>query len=217
MKPVFIALYFFAACLTSVAPAQAEGNDFPFEKSVAPILIKNCLGCHNPSDPKGALDLSQKQAMLKGGDSGPAAVPGKPDESYLIERVTDGSMPPEGKANRLTKNEIDTLARWIKSGISWPKSRVLSSLELTTDKRAGVDWWSLQPVTQPAVPRVKNFVWLETPIDAFVLSTLEERGIQPAPPATKPTLVRRATFDLLGLPPTPAESDRVRADHRPAA
>ncbi|MBT4867356.1 MAG: hypothetical protein HON53_19815, partial [Planctomycetaceae bacterium] len=109
MKPVFIALFFSAALLASVSHARAERDAPPFGKSVAPILIKNCLGCHNPTDPKGTLDLSQKKAMLKGGDSGPAVVPGKPDESYIIERVADGSMPPEGKGKRLTKTEIDTL------------------------------------------------------------------------------------------------------------
>ncbi|MBT6154881.1 MAG: DUF1553 domain-containing protein [Planctomycetaceae bacterium] len=217
MKPVFIALFFSAALLASVSHARAERDAAPFGKSVAPILIKNCLGCHNPTDPKGTLDLSQKKAMLKGGDSGPAVVPGKPDESYIIERVADGSMPPEGKGKRLTKTEIDTLARWIKAGMSWPKGRVLSALELTTDKRAGVDWWSLQSIVQPAIPQVENSEWPETPIDAFVLSKLEERGLQPAQPATKRTLIRRATLDLLGLPPTPTEIDRFLADDRPNA
>jgi len=156
MKPVYVVLVFSSALLTSVSHAWAEGDAVSFEKTVAAILIKNCLGCHNPSDPKGTLDLSQKQAILKGGDSGPAAVSGKPDESFLIERVADGSMPPEGKGKRLTKQEIETLARWIKAGVSWPKGRVLSSLELTTDKRAGADWWSLQPIAESTVPQVKN-------------------------------------------------------------
>ncbi len=217
MKPVYVVLVFSSALLTSVSHAWAEGDAVSFEKTVAAILIKNCLGCHNPSDPKGTLDLSQKQAILKGGDSGPAAVSGKPDESFLIERVADGSMPPEGKGKRLTKQEIETLARWIKAGVSWPKGRVLSSLELTTDKRAGADWWSLQPIAESTVPQVKNSQWLETPIDAFVLSELEEREIQPSPLATKRTLIRRATLDLLGLPPTPTEIDRFLADDRPDA
>ena len=208
----------FSFCIAVLACLpRAKSDDVLFEKTVAPILIKNCLGCHNPSDPKGELDLSVKASLLKGGESGTAVVAGKPNESYLIERITDGSMPPEDKGGPLTKEEIETLTSWIKSGITWPEKRILSSLELTTDKRAGVDWWSLQPISRPAVPKVKNSNWLKTPIDAFVLSRLEQQEIQPAKQAEKRTLIRRATLDLLGLPPTPAEIDRFLADDRPDA
>jgi hypothetical protein len=217
MKPNLIVVCFFVLLLTAVACAAAQGDAFPFEDSVAPILIKNCLGCHNPSDPKGELDLSRKKTLLNGGDSGPAAVSGKPGESYLIERVTDRSMPPEGEGRPLTGDEVDALTRWIKSGISWPTGRVLSSTELTTDKRAGGDWWSLQPIARPAAPQVNDAIWLTTPIDAFILSKLEAQQLHPAQPAMQRTLIRRATFDLLGLPPTPAMTDGFCADDRPDA
>lgn len=190
-----------------LAFAAEPRTPIDFEKSVAPILAKNCVGCHNPIDPKGELDLTQRAGMTKGGKTGPAIVPGGADDSLLIERVTDGSMPPPKKGQRLAKAEIEALSAWVAAGANWPANRTLSAFEFTTDRRAGFDWWSLQPVTRPAVPEVRQQAWLRNAIDAFVLRTLEKRGLTPAPETDRATFLRRAKFDLLGLPPEPGEID----------
>src|SRR5262245_52824408 len=202
---------FLAAVLVPAAPARAD-----FEKDVAPVLVRRCVACHNAAEAKGGLDLTARNPALRGGDSGPAVVPGKADDSYLIERVAEGSMPPK-KADRLTAAEVTVLRRWVADGAKWPERRVLSAFEFTSDRRAGFDWWSLQPLGRPAVPEVKNRAWVRDPIDAFVLAKLEARGLAPAPEADRATFARRATFDLIGLPPTPEEIDAFVSDRSPGA
>lgn len=188
-----------------------------FETRIAPLVVRHCVACHNASDPKGGLDLTQGKGALVGGESGPAIVPGQPDESLLIERVREGSMPPKGKGKRLAPPEIAALTAWVKAGAAWPDGRVLNPFELTTEQRAGYDWWSLQPVRRPDVPDVRNQGWIRTPIDAFVARTLEDRKLEPAPEADRVTYIRRVTFDLIGLPPTPDEIDAFVADQSPGA
>lgn len=183
-----------------------------FERSVAPILIGRCIACHGSDDPRGGLDLTNPQSLLNGSDSGVAIVANDPESSYLIERVTDHSMPPKDKGGPLTDDEITTLTAWVRDGADWPAGRVLSPFEFTTSKRAGFDWWSLQPVKRQDRPAVKQTDWLRTPIDAFVLHRLEEAGLHPADPAEKLALLRRACFDLTGLPPTPAQLEEFLAD-----
>ena len=112
---------------------------------------------------------------------------------------------------------MTALRGWVKAGASWPSGRILSPFEFTTDRRAGYDWWSFQTVTRPKVPPVKKPEWPRNPIDSFVLRELEERGISPAPPADKATFIRRVTYDLLGLPPTPEEIEDYAADVAPEA
>eukprot|EP00913_Durusdinium_trenchii_P008936 g8402.t1 len=164
----------------------------------------------------GGLDLSRRQTLFKGGDSGPAVVPGKPQSSRLVERISEGSMPPE-KRKRLSKAEIAALTLWIKQGAKWPKGRRLSLFEQTTDKRAGLDWWSLQPIRRPALPRVQNSAWVRNPIDAFVLAKLEAKEISPSPVADRRTLLRRMSLVLTGLPPSHSEIQRFANDTRPGA
>jgi len=184
-----------------------------FEESFARIIVKNCLNCHNPSDRKGGLDLSQKDGLFKGGKSGPVIAAGKPDDSYLIERVREGSMPPKDKGRRLAPAEVAALAAWVKRGADWPAGRVLSSFEFTTERRAGYDWWSLQPLSRPSLQEPQRHgVRAENALDAFILEKLEQHGLSLAPPADKRTYLRRAKFDLLGLPPTPQEIDAFVAD-----
>jgi hypothetical protein len=202
--------------LATTAGADADETG-PFERRVAPLLVRNCLGCHNASDSKGGLNLSTRTTALKGGDSGAVLVPGKPEKTYLIERVTDGSMPPEKHGRRLTKREVADLTAWVKAGANWPAGRTLSPFELTTKHRAGFDWWSLQPLQRPPIPRVLNSGWVQNPVDAFVVSRLKSSGLSPAAPADRRTLIRRLKFDLLGLPPTPSEIDAFLADRSPDA
>ena len=201
-----------------VAPALA-GDDAraEFDRQVAPILIANCLGCHSGRDPMGGLDLTRRRTALAGGDSGPVIVRGKPDESLLLQRLREGSMPPEEEDNRLGQEQVALLEKWIAAGANWPEARTLSPYELTTAKRAGYDWWSLQPVRRPTVPQVQAKNRVATPIDAFLLARLEEHRLGFGPPADRRTLIRRATFDLIGLPPTPEEFEAFLADDSPAA
>jgi Protein of unknown function (DUF1549)/Protein of unknown function (DUF1553)/Planctomycete cytochrome C len=188
-----------------------------FEKQAAPVFIRNCVSCHNASDPKGMLDLTQAKSAIDGGESGPAIVRGEPEKSLLIERVTDGSMPPAGKGKRLSLPEVAALRAWIKAGADWPAERVLNPFELTTAERAGYDWWSLQPLRRPELPIVRNRDWVRTPIDTFIAQKLERENLEPAPEADRVTYIRRVTFDLIGLPPTPAEIDAFVEDPNPNA
>ncbi|MSR58999.1 MAG: DUF1553 domain-containing protein [Planctomycetaceae bacterium] len=195
-------------------PASAAIN---FEQQIAPVLIRNCIACHNASEPKGGLDLTDPRRMLEGGDSGPAIVAGEPQQSLLLERMKEGSMPPRGKGQRLAEEDVAALSAWVTAGAKWPEGRRLSPFELTTPHRAGYDWWSLQPVRLPAIPAVHDQAWVRSPIDAFILKELEQRQIAHAPEADRPTYIRRVTFDLLGLPPTPDEIDAFVNDASPDA
>ena len=181
-----------------------------------PLLIRNCLRCHNASDPAGGLDLTDAHRARAGGESGTAAiVPGKPDESYLLDRVRDGEMPPEGKGQPLDAGQIATLHAWIEAGGNWPAERTLSVFELTTAEHAGRDWWSLRPPVRPKVPtpaQGKLAAWVRTPIDAFILDELNKHQLEPSPEADRATLIRRATFDLWGLPPAPEDVAAFAAD-----
>jgi hypothetical protein len=204
-----------SAILLSMAltlPVRAEQPNVDFERTVAPILVKNCLNCHNASEPKGNLDLTRQETVAKGGKTKAALVPGKASESFLIRRVTEGSMPPKKGGRRLTEDEVASLSAWIDAGAKWPENRVLSPFEFTTEHRAGLDWWAFQPVARPQAPAVKDREWVRSPIDAFIRAKLEVRKIARAPPADKATLLRRAKYDLLGLPPTPDEIDAFLAD-----
>ena len=201
----------------TIASAPAA-TTVDFEREVVPILLRHCSGCHNPSDKAGGLSLLSRDTALAAGESGePAITPGKPDESYVVTRIEAGEMPPKGKGKPLGDDQVATLKRWIESGAAWPKTRDLSPFELTTETRAGRDWWSFRSPARPPIPAVKNAQWVRTPIDAFVMAKLEERGLQPAPEADRATLLRRLKLDVLGLPPTPEEIQEFSADEAPDA
>ncbi|MGD9724091.1 MAG: DUF1553 domain-containing protein [Pirellulales bacterium] len=198
--------------------AAALGESVDFERHIAPLLASRCVGCHNAGDPAGKLDLSRLAGALTGGESGtPALVVGQPGQSQLLERVRSGDMPPPGKGQRPSDEEIARLDRWIADGARWPGERVLLAYEFTSDSRAGFDWWSLRAPAWPAVPQVRQHDRLRSPIDAFVVAALEERGLSLADEADRATLIRRASFDLIGLPPTPAEVEQFVADTSPDA
>jgi hypothetical protein len=176
-----------------------------FDRHVAPLLARRCLECHHGEEPKGSLDLSSSEAALRGGDSGPALVPGNPAESLLWQRIEKGEMPPK---KRLTAEEKATLQSWLASGAKWGDAAI-DPFRYTTESRAGYDWWALQPLVRPKPPNVQNAAWLQNPIDAFVLARLEACGLTPSPPADARTLYRRMSFDLLGLPPSPEELESL--------
>jgi hypothetical protein len=198
-------------------PDDPAGAEF-FEKKIRPILVERCHSCHSESATKlkGGLRLDSLDAALKGGDSGPALVPGNPGKSRLVEAVTyqnvDLRMPPKGK---LPAEQIADLREWVKRGAPWPKGEPAAG----TPKRASfdlaqrkADHWAWQPLRTDAAPAVKNAAWPKRSLDRFLLAKLEERGLEPAPPADPRTLIRRLAFDLRGLPPTPAEVDAFVAD-----
>jgi hypothetical protein len=203
--------------LTAAAGASDAAERVDFDKQIAPLLVRRCIGCHNPSELKGRLDLTRRGGTLHGGDTGAAIVPGEPDGSVLLERISEGSMPPDDAGKPLSPAEVALVRKWIEQDAPWPESRVLSPFELTTEHRAGRDWWSLQPVKRPPLPDVQNASWCRGPIDRFVLRRLEEIGLSPAEPADRISWLRRAKFDLLGLPPTPQEIDAFLADDSPEA
>ncbi len=188
-----------------------------FETKVRPILVARCYQCHGPqSKTEGNLRLDSRAALLKGGDIGPAIKPGDPKGSLLIDAINHGDvvqMPPKTK---LPAEEIADLTAWIAQGAPWPDSpqpgpppAAGNTVGISDEDRA---FWAFQPPAEPEVPTVKNTAWPQGVLDAFVLAPLETHGLRPAPPADKRKWIRRATFDLHGLPPTPEEVEEFLAD-----
>src|SRR5438105_1190853 len=191
------------------SPAATEAAKF-FETEVRPILQANCFACHGGDKKvKGGLRLTNRETILKGGNSGPAIVLDKPEVSLLLQAINyrEPKMPPKGK---LPQTQIDILTRWVKMGLPWP-----AGATNTSGKRHGpppVDeqakqFWSFRPVKRPVLPTVQKKDWVRNPIDAFVLGKLESAGLEPAPSAAKGALHRRVYYDLIGLPPSPEEVD----------
>ena len=188
---------------------------------VARIFVVRCLECHSEREASGKLVLVDKRSIEAGGESGPAVVAGKPDQSPLIARVIAGEMPPpkRGHSQKLTDAEIGILRDWIASGAAWPEGRKLDLYEATTEVRGGRDWWSLQPVRRPRVPdlRSPSQTVSRSPVDTFIQQRLTSSGLESAPAADKATLIRRVSFDLVGLPPTYEETEEFVRDPAPDA
>jgi mono/diheme cytochrome c family protein len=205
--------------LASFAPfgLAADATEL-FEMKVRPLLAKNCFACHTASR-MGNLEMASREALLKGGNSGPAVIPGDPEKSLLIQAVSYSHarlrMPPQ---SRLQPEEVAVLRDWIKAGAIWPDSRQQTpqdkGFHITPEQRA---FWSFQPVKKPAIPEVRNKAWIRNPIDAFILSRLEKEGLQPAHSAPKRVLLRRLFLDLIGLPPSPDEVFAFEKDRSPDA
>lgn len=185
-----------------------------FESRVRPLLSTNCYTCHT-HEQKGGLRLDSRRGMLKGGSRGPAVVPGKPEESLLIQAVTQDHetlrMPPPGK---LSGEYIDDLIKWVKDGAYWPEAAAANEYLIRPEQQA---FWSFQLPRKPPLPQVRLQNWARTPLDYFILARLEEKGLKPAPLAPKRTLIRRASYDLTGLPPSPEEVEEFLADRSPNA
>lgn len=198
--------------ILAVSTASARSPDF--ETEVAPLLIRRCVECHQGADPSGGLSLTSRAQMSEGGDSGPLLDSGAPQESMLLQRVIDGEMPPEqqGRTQRLSGDEIHVLERWVASGAPWPEKRELDFFERTNDRRAGRDWWSLQPIVKPVVPKLSPRETPQSPIDAFIGATLQSASMVPAPSADPETRLRRLYIDLIGLSPTRHEIDTFLAE-----
>jgi len=204
-------------CLALAEPAS-EQVEF-FESKVRPMFADNCYSCHSAGEKiKGGLRLDAPAKILEGGDSGPAVVAGNPDASLLIKAVRytdpDLQMPPKGK--RLSAEQISLLETWVKMGALVPRTSA-AKLGLTEVSVARTQHWAFQPVKKPALPPVKKSSWVRTPVDNFILAKLEEKKLKPAPMAARRTLIRRVSYDLTGLPPTPEEVEAFEKDKSPDA
>ncbi|MBI1348352.1 DUF1553 domain-containing protein [bacterium] len=183
-----------------------------FERDVAPLLAQRCLGCHAGGDPQGSLDLTTLANAVRGGDSGPALQPKNLEESALWQRVVAGDMPPK---QPLSAAERDTLKDWILAGAEWTLPAI-DPLRYSSEERAGYDWWSWQPSQRPTVPTTDDG-WGQQPIDGFIAAQLTANGLTPNPEASRRVLIRRLSFDLTGLPPSPEEVEQFLQDTEPGA
>ena len=204
-------------CLLIVSATPLNAAAPPtFEKDIRPILKAHCFDCHGEGEKlSGGLDLRLRRFMLKGGDDGPVIVPCKPDKSLLFTLVHRGEMPK--RDTKLTREQVDVIRRWIAGGaqtIHAEPAQLAKGLNITDEERA---FWSFQPIRHPAVPPTKPKDRARTPIDAFLLNAMAKQKLGFSPDAEKLTLLRRASFDLIGLPPTPAEVDTFLADNSPDA
>lgn len=206
--PMNRALLFLA--VTGCAAAQSGTPDESFELHIRPVLAEKCYGCHTDAK-SGGLQLDSREHMLAGGKSGPAIRPGDPDNSLLVQAIRQIhprlKMPPGGK---LRDTEIESIANWIKAGAIWPAGPVKSPPYLITSEQR--NFWAFRPLASAPAPKVKDQKWVHNDIDRFILAKLEEKGLAPVRQADRRTLIRRATLDLTGLPPTPADVDAFVRD-----
>jgi hypothetical protein len=212
------AVLFLAALLVAPSARAADPAALElFEKSVRPVLVEKCVGCHGPEKAKGGLRLDTRDALLKGGDRGAGAIPGKPKESLLLKAISHAyeelKMPPSGK---LPARDLAALTKWVEHGLPWPEHVTLAAPNAI--QTAAAKHWAFQPVRRPTVPAIRNpQSAIRNEIDAFVLAKLEVKGLSLSPRADRRTLIRRATFDLHGLPPTPEEVEAFVKDDSPDA
>ena len=200
----------FSPCWHCCTQRQAQT---PVSRRCLPITLPRFCGsvgsCHNSTKKRGGLDLTTREQLLAGGDTGPVVKPGAANESLLLRMVSGAEAKMPKKGRKLTADEAAGAAP-----MDQRRRPVAEGRNIAADKPAADDdWWSLHPLIRPAVPALKNKAWVRTPIDAFVLAAMEAKGLHPSPPADKATLLRRVTFDLIGLPPTPEEIDAFLGDN----
>ena len=226
MKHRFILSGLIAASIpVFAADPTKEQLDF-FEQKVRPLLADNCYSCHSLAEgkSKGGLTLDTRDGALKGGDTGKAVVPGDVSKSLIYEAMTykneDMKMPPSSKGGKMKPEQLAIIEQWIKMGAPDPRTAVVKAAKLSgmTDKARA--HWAFQPMKHYksiALPKVKNAAWVRTPIDSFVMAKLDAVDIIPVQPAPREMLLRRAYYDLIGMPPSPAEIDGFVADSSPNA
>lgn len=195
---------------------SAADVDF-FENKIRPVLVQHCYECHAADSKiiRGGLLLDTREGLLEGGDSGPAIVPGDLDESLIVGALRHESfeMPPD---ERLSDEIIANFEEWIERGAPDPRQRG-AAVRRGVDYEAGREHWAFQPLRTPPLPEVADSEWVRTPLDRFILARLEHEGLSPTPEADRRTFIRRATFGLTGLPPTPEEIERFLADEDPGS
>jgi hypothetical protein len=210
LRPALVVGSIFFATSAGAAPPDGPEGDRFFREKIRPVLEASCFGCHSASAPKvkGGLLLDSREGLIRGGDTGAAVVPGQVGESPLIQAIRheDGlAMPP--KKPKLADDVIGDFEQWVKMGAPFPGSDAAGS-QLDSARRH----WSFRPVEKSRPPDVRDPGWVRTPVDVFVLAKLEARGWKPAPPADRSELIRRVTFDLTGLPPSPEEVEAFVSD-----
>ena len=220
MRPLFAVCFFTSAIFgATAAEPTAEQTEF-FEKKIRPVFAEHCYSCHSDKAEKvkGGLRLDTRDTLLRGGTSGAVIVPGDPEASLLIKAVRytdpDLQMPPKDK--KLSAEQIANLEAWVKMGA--PDLRAsIGPKPLTDIAEARARHWAFQPVTKPALPAVTKSRWVQTSVDNLVLAKLEQKHLKPAPPADRRMLIRRVSYDLTGLPPSPEEVEAFIKDKRPDA
>jgi hypothetical protein len=201
----------------ALAATAGQARAAPSFERVRPVLVESCVGCHGGEKIKGGLNLTTRNALLKGGDSGPSIVPGKPDESPLFRRLThedDPGMP--YKREKLPAPTIALFRQWIIEGAPYDQPLATTPAKQPGGERIVKDsdrrFWSFAPLQKTEPPTIQDATWARTPVDRFIRAAQESKNLTPAPEAARPTLIRRLYFDLIGLPPTPQELDAIRAD-----
>ena len=206
----------FTAVLMTVAwsspfTSADESGDALFENQIRPVLLEKCFSCHGGNKVSGGLQIDSRESLMTGGDSGTAITPNDPDSSLLIKAISRhddvSAMPPE-KKDALRPEQIIAFKQWILQGAEWPA---------TTEKFEAIKHWAFQPIQDFSPPKVSDVEWSKNSIDAFIRARQEAAGVTVAPLADKKTLIRRATFDLTGLPPTPEEVATFEQDDSPSA
>jgi len=207
-----------------LAAAEEAAVRENFESRIRPVLVQHCLSCHSGEWPQGGLRLDHRAGWEAGGKLGPAIIRGEPDKSPLIRaiRQEDGVTPMPLGGKKLPSETIAAFEEWVRTGAFDPRDRpaaapaaVSKTWQETYNERR--KWWSLQPVLRPPIPAVKQTLWPRQPVDRFVLARMEAAGLTPAPRADRVTLLRRLSFVVTGLPPTPEELDAFLADRSPQA
>ena len=227
LLPISRGLLMVAMCLSAIAfvrqAAAEDGTEHAqfFEQHVRPVLVERCHSCHGAEKEEFGLRLDSRAAVLAGSDDGEVVVAGNPGESKLIQAIHydgDIQMPPKGK---LEDEEIAALTRWVELGLPWPQADGSTATPILKGddlyRHARENLWSLQPIQKPEMPSVQDEAWPRQPLDRLVLAKLEAAELTPSPEADRRTLIRRASFDLLGLPPTPEEVEAFVNDDSPQA
>jgi cytochrome c553 len=223
MKRALLLLFLTLSCPLAAGQCHAQTPaEVFFEKSVRPLLVERCLDCHSEDNSESEFRADSLGGLLKGGLRGPAIVPGEPEKSLLIRALRHGELLKMPAKKKLPTSEIAILAKWIQDGAVWPNSKPVTTptesapdqVTFTDEQRA---FWAFQPPRQSPFPAVKNDGWPASPVDWFILAPLEKAGYEPAAKADRRTLLRRATYALTGLPPTPEQIDQFLADDSPDA
>jgi hypothetical protein len=206
----------FVLCFVLPGRSAASAEEPDFERQVAPFFANYCLDCHRPGKSNAGLSVATRQGLLTGGDSGPAILPDQPAQSLILDRLRTRQMPPEDEKHprrKPTDEEIHQIESWIAAGANWPHDREIGLHEQTVDLNAARRFWSFQPVRRPPTPQVAHVDRVANPIDAFIWQKLEAAGLELSPRAGRRDLLRRASLDVTGLPPSVVAQDQFLADN----
>ena len=214
--------YILLVAATFLAPVMAHGQDAEnapvFEQDIAPILKAHCHKCHSNQDAQGGLDLGTAASLMKGSDEGPVVLKGLAEKSVLLQKIAARQMPPPKEKDPLSDEQVTIIRKWIAAGApskDEPAEVSAATAPLFTDEDR--KFWAFRPPVALSVPRTMASHLVRTPVDSFLLARQEAKGLTFSPETSRPTLLRRASLDLVGLPPSPEEIQAFLADTRPDA